>query len=165
MRTTYMHIFWSTTPGPAGQPATIHGAFVTASPVVLAVVLVEAVPNTAPKTTSVEKRPEYSMTRVICGERSQKSSFRPLRLHTLSIPARWWGPSGDGGRGGGARRRGRVKYRLGDQRGGSEWEPIKIILQRENLAYDPNSQLRIPTRVCQGSVVTADLPTLRTNLK
>jgi hypothetical protein len=54
-----------------------------------------------------------------------------------------------------------VKDRLGDQRGGSEWEPIKILLQRENSVYAPNSQLRIPTRVCQGSVVKADLPTLR----
>jgi hypothetical protein len=53
-----------------------------------------------------------------------------------------------------------VKDRLGDQRGGSEWEPIKNLLQRENSTYVPNSQPRIPTRVCQGSVVTADLPTL-----
>jgi hypothetical protein len=29
-----------------------------------------------------------------------------------------------------------------------------------NSAYTPNSQLRIPTRVCQGHVVTKDLPTL-----
>jgi hypothetical protein len=41
----------------------------------------------------------------------------------------------------------------------------KILLQRENLAYTPNSQPRIPTRVCQGRVVTADLPTLGTNFK
>jgi hypothetical protein len=34
-----------------------------------------------------------------------------------------------------------------------------------NSAYTPNSQLRIPTRVCQGHVVTTDLPTLGTNLK
>jgi hypothetical protein len=33
------------------------------------------------------------------------------------------------------------------------------------LAYTPNSQPRIPTRVCQGRVVTADLPTLGTNFK
>jgi hypothetical protein len=46
------------------------------------------------------------------------------------------------------------------ERGESEWEPIKNLLQRENSAYAPNSQPRIPTRVCQGSVVTADLPTL-----
>jgi hypothetical protein len=46
------------------------------------------------------------------------------------------------------------------ERGGSEWEPIKILLQRENSAYAPNSQLRIPTRVRQGRVVTSDLPTL-----
>jgi hypothetical protein len=32
-----------------------------------------------------------------------------------------------------------------------------------NSAYTPNSQLRIPTRVCQGHVVTTDLPTLGTN--
>jgi hypothetical protein len=60
---------------------------------------------------------------------------------------------------------GRVKDRLGDQRGGSEWELIKIFLQRENSAYAPNSQPRIPTRVCQGHVVTTDLPTIGTNLK
>jgi hypothetical protein len=44
--------------------------------------------------------------------------------------------------------------------GGSEWEQIKILLQRENSAYAPNSQPRIPTRVCQGSVVTMDLQTI-----
>jgi hypothetical protein len=49
--------------------------------------------------------------------------------------------------------------------GGSEWEPIKILFQRENSAYIPNSQPRIPTQVCQGHVVTADLPTLRANPK
>jgi hypothetical protein len=48
---------------------------------------------------------------------------------------------------------------------GSEWEPIIILLQRENSAYAPNSQPRIPTRVCQGRVVTADLPTLGANPK
>jgi hypothetical protein len=58
-----------------------------------------------------------------------------------------------------------VNDRLGDQRGGSEWEPIKILLQRESSAYTPNSQPRIPTRVCQGRVVTTDLPTLGTNSK
>jgi hypothetical protein len=59
-----------------------------------------------------------------------------------------------------------LKDRLGDQRGGgSELEPIKILLQRENHAYTPNSQPRIPTQVCQGHVVTADLPTLGTNPK
>jgi hypothetical protein len=58
-----------------------------------------------------------------------------------------------------------LKDRLGDQRGGSEWEPIKILLLRENSAYTPNSQLRIPTRVCHGHVVTTDLPTLGTNPK
>jgi hypothetical protein len=57
-----------------------------------------------------------------------------------------------------------MKDRSGDQRGGgSELEPIKILLQRENSAYTPNSQPRIPTRVCQGHVVTTDLPTLGTN--
>jgi hypothetical protein len=58
-----------------------------------------------------------------------------------------------------------LKDRLGDQIGGSEWEPIKILLQRENSAYSPHSQPRIPTRVCQGHVVTTDLPTLGTNPK
>jgi hypothetical protein len=52
-----------------------------------------------------------------------------------------------------------LKDRLGDQRGGSEWESIKVLLQRENLAYALNSQPRIPTQVWQGHVVTADLPT------
>jgi hypothetical protein len=32
-----------------------------------------------------------------------------------------------------------------------------------NSAYAPNSQPRIPTRVCQGHVVTTNLPTLGTN--
>jgi hypothetical protein len=41
----------------------------------------------------------------------------------------------------------------------------KILLQRENSAYTPNSQPRILTEVCQGRVVTADLPTLGTNSK
>jgi hypothetical protein len=58
-----------------------------------------------------------------------------------------------------------LKDRLGDQRRGSEWEPINILLQRENSIYVPNSQPRIPTRVCQGRVVTTDLPTLGTNPK
>jgi hypothetical protein len=58
-----------------------------------------------------------------------------------------------------------VKDRLGDQRGGSEWEPIKILLRRENSGYARNSQPRIPTRVCQGRVVTSDLPTLEANPK
>jgi hypothetical protein len=31
--------------------------------------------------------------------------------------------------------------------------------RRMNSAYAPNSQPRIPTRVCQGHVVTTDLPT------
>jgi hypothetical protein len=37
--------------------------------------------------------------------------------------------------------------------------------QRSNSAYAPNSQPRIPTRVCQARVVTMDLPTLGTNPK
>jgi hypothetical protein len=53
--------------------------------------------------------------------------------------------------------------RLGGGGGQSEWEPIKNLLQRANSAYTPNSQPRIPTRVCQGHVVTTDLPTLGTN--
>jgi hypothetical protein len=32
-----------------------------------------------------------------------------------------------------------------------------------NSVYVPNSQPRFPTRVCQGHVVTTDLPTLETN--
>jgi hypothetical protein len=60
---------------------------------------------------------------------------------------------------------GPVKDRLGDQRGGSEWEPIKILLLTENSALTPNSQPRIPTRVCQGHVLTTDVPTLGTNPK
>jgi hypothetical protein len=55
--------------------------------------------------------------------------------------------------------------RLGDQRGGSEWESIKILLRRENSAYTPNLQSRIPTRVRQGHIVTMDIPTLGTNPK
>jgi hypothetical protein len=58
-----------------------------------------------------------------------------------------------------------LKDQLGDQRGGSEWERIKILLLRENSAYTPNSQPGIPTRVCQGHVVTTDVPTLGTNPK
>jgi hypothetical protein len=46
-----------------------------------------------------------------------------------------------------------------------EWKPIKILLLRENSAYTPNSQPRTPTRVCQGHVVTTDVPTLGTNPK
>jgi hypothetical protein len=34
---------------------------------------------------------------------------------------------------------------------------------RMNLAYAPNSQPRITTRVCQGHIVTTYLPTLGTN--
>jgi hypothetical protein len=36
---------------------------------------------------------------------------------------------------------------------------------RMNSTYVPNSQPRVPTRVCQGHVVTTDLPTLGTNPK
>jgi hypothetical protein len=36
---------------------------------------------------------------------------------------------------------------------------------KRELGLYPNSQLRIPTRVCQGHVVTTDLPTLGTNPK
>jgi hypothetical protein len=39
----------------------------------------------------------------------------------------------------------------------------KILPRIENLAYTPNSELRIPARVCQGHVVTMDLPTPGTN--
>jgi hypothetical protein len=59
----------------------------------------------------------------------------------------------------------RLKDQLGDQIGGSEWEPIKILLQRENSAYTPNSQPRIATRVCQSHVVIKDVPTLGTKLQ
>jgi hypothetical protein len=51
------------------------------------------------------------------------------------------------------------------ERGGSEWEPIKILPPRENSAYTLNSQPRIPARVCQGHVVITDLLTLGTNSK
>jgi hypothetical protein len=37
--------------------------------------------------------------------------------------------------------------------------------RRSNSAYAPNSQPSIPTRVCQGRVLTTDLPTLGTNPK
>jgi hypothetical protein len=37
--------------------------------------------------------------------------------------------------------------------------------RRSNSAYAPNSQPRMPTQVCQGRVVTTDLPTLGTNPK
>jgi hypothetical protein len=60
---------------------------------------------------------------------------------------------------------GLLKDRLGDQRGGSEWEPIKILLQRENSGYTPDSQPRLPTQLCQSRVVTTDLPTLGANPK
>jgi hypothetical protein len=59
----------------------------------------------------------------------------------------------------------RLKDQLGDQIVGSEWEPIKILLQRENSAYTPNSQPRIATRVCQSHVVIKDVPTLGTKLQ
>jgi hypothetical protein len=57
-----------------------------------------------------------------------------------------------------------LKDRLGDQRGRGEWmRADKNSSQRMNPAYASNSQPRIPTRVCQGRVVTTDLPTLGTN--
>jgi hypothetical protein len=37
--------------------------------------------------------------------------------------------------------------------------------RRMNSAYASNSQPRVPTRVCQGHIVTTDLPTLGTNPK
>jgi hypothetical protein len=46
---------------------------------------------------------------------------------------------------------------------GSEWEPIKILLQRDKLDYVLKTQTRVPTRTCQGHVVTTDLPTLGTS--
>jgi hypothetical protein len=46
--------------------------------------------------------------------------------------------------------------------GESDWEPIKILLQRDELDC-PKSQARVPTRTCQGHVVTTDLPTLGTS--
>jgi hypothetical protein len=58
-----------------------------------------------------------------------------------------------------------LKDLLGDQRGGSQWELIKILLLRENSAYTPNSPPWIPIRVCQGHVVTTNVPTLGTNPK
>jgi hypothetical protein len=42
---------------------------------------------------------------------------------------------------------------------------MKILLQWENSAYAQNSQLRIPTWICQSRVVTADIPTLGENPK
>jgi hypothetical protein len=60
---------------------------------------------------------------------------------------------------------GPVKDRLGEKTGGSKWKLIKIHLQRENSAYAPNPQPRIPTQACQGRVVTTDLPTLGTSPK
>jgi hypothetical protein len=50
-------------------------------------------------------------------------------------------------------------------REGGEWESIKILLLRENSTYTRNSQPRILTQVCQGHVVTTDIPTLGTNPK
>jgi hypothetical protein len=37
--------------------------------------------------------------------------------------------------------------------------------RRVNSAYAPTSQPRIPTRACEGHVVTMDLPTLGTSFK
>jgi hypothetical protein len=50
------------------------------------------------------------------------------------------------------------------ERGGSEWEPIKILLRRVELEYVSNSQQRIPIQACQGRVVTTDLSTIGTSL-
>jgi hypothetical protein len=58
-----------------------------------------------------------------------------------------------------------IEGRFADQRGGSEWEPIKIVLWRVELDYAPKFQLRILTRTCQGNIVTTDLPTLGTSPK
>jgi hypothetical protein len=54
-----------------------------------------------------------------------------------------------------------LKDRLGDQRGGSEWEPIKILLK--NLAYAPKSLPKNLAHTCEDHVVTTDLPTLGTS--
>jgi hypothetical protein len=55
-----------------------------------------------------------------------------------------------------------MKHQLGDQRGG--WMGAdKNSSRRMKSACVPNSQLRIPTWVCQARVVTTDLPTLGTN--
>jgi hypothetical protein len=54
-----------------------------------------------------------------------------------------------------------LKDRLGDQRGGGEWEPIKILLK--NLAYAPKSLLKNLPHTCQDHVVTTDLLTLGTS--
>jgi hypothetical protein len=54
-----------------------------------------------------------------------------------------------------------LKDRLGDQRGGSEWEPIKILLK--NLAYAPKSLPKNLAYTCQDHVVTTDLLTLGTS--
>jgi hypothetical protein len=50
------------------------------------------------------------------------------------------------------------------RKGGSEWEPIKILLRRVKLEYVSNSQQRIPIQACQGRVVTTDLSTIGTSL-
>jgi hypothetical protein len=60
----------------------------------------------------------------------------------------------------------KLKDWLDDQGGEGEWiRADRNSSRRTNSAYDPNSQPRIPTRVCQGRVVTTDLPTLGTNPK
>jgi hypothetical protein len=51
--------------------------------------------------------------------------------------------------------------RLGDRRGGSEWEPIKILLK--NLAYAPKSLPKNLAHTFQDHVVTTDLLTLGTS--
>ena len=54
-----------------------------------------------------------------------------------------------------------VKDRDGDQRGGSEWEPIKI-LSEENSAYVPKSLPNVLHSCCQDHVAITVLLTLRT---
>jgi hypothetical protein len=64
-----------------------------------------------------------------------------------------------------------LKDRLGDQRGGSEWEPIKILLEGDRNSKKMNSLGRTPkvTRsallpfVCQNHVATEVLLVLGTN--
>jgi hypothetical protein len=64
-----------------------------------------------------------------------------------------------------------VKDRLGDQKGGSEWEPIKILLEGDRNSNKMNPLGRTPkiTRsaplpsVCQNHIATEVLLVLRTN--
>jgi hypothetical protein len=53
---------------------------------------------------------------------------------------------------------------LGDQRGGSEWEPIKILLQRDELNKNPwISFCKLNPQLCQDHVVTEVRLILETN--